>query len=375
MNIHVKNLHQRRGSALLSSLMMLIMICMLAAVMVDLGLMQGKKSRMQSAADSAALAAAMRVGNDNSDEARADAQVWAASFANLNLPGLGDVLVEDDIVFGTWDVANETFSDGGDAPNAVQVRVRRDGTNTEKVGTAFMRIFGKNEFGLTTSATAMMSASSAAEGMPLALRAPEFGSVDPVVTADNPGKDGPSFPANGEYFEVGEEVIVAIYGQGKRPPVHLTLNIDADGPGAAEADVKKVLKDTADPIEMQVGDQAYVFNEGTGSASYGEALDDRLDLDDDDPGRDIVMPVVEILEDSRDEDGQLVGEVRIADFVSVHLDEIVEVDVPDPDDPSKTITDRYLMGTITSKRAETSWGGATPSGAGGGNVIVAELVN
>ncbi|MFQ5732899.1 MAG: hypothetical protein ACE5KM_13225 [Planctomycetaceae bacterium] len=156
--------------------------------------------------------------------------------------------------------------------------------------------------------------------------------------------------------------------------MHLTLDINADGPGAAEADVKKILKGESKSVEIQVGDEAMVFNGGTGSGGYGEALDDRLALPDADPGRDVVLPVVETLPDSRDADGKLTGKVRISDFVSVHLDGIVETDVADPDDSSKTITVRYLMGTVTSRRAETSWGGGTANGAGGGTVKMVKLV-
>ena len=204
-------------------------------------------------------------------------------------------------------------------------------------------------------------------------RSEYFGSVDPETTKINPGKDGPSSPANEKSFEVGEKVIVFIYGNGKQSPVHLTLNIDALGKGASSV-AKKILKGTMDPVEMQVGDEAFVFNEGTGAQSYGDSLDDRLETATDDPDRDIVMAVVETLPDSRDADGKLTGKVRVADFVAVHLDEIVEKEIVDPNNPKKMITVRYLMGTVTNRRAETSWGGATPSGAGGASVRVVELV-
>jgi hypothetical protein len=111
--------------------------------------------------------------------------------------------------------------------------------------------------------------------------------------------------------------------------------------------------------------QAFVVGEGT-SGGYGEALDDRLKLATDDPGRDIVLPIVETLPGSRDDKGKLKGKVRIADFVAVHLDGVVEVEIVDPKDPKKTIKVDYLMGTIITRRAETSWGG--------GSVGVVELV-
>ena len=374
MSISRSKKRKRRGSVLITAIAFIIMLCMLAAVTVDMGHMYGCLSRMQNAADSAALAAAMRVGNENTQEARDDAQKWAIGFANYNLPGHGDVLVTSDVTFGTWDPEFETFSAGGTTPNAVQVQVRRDGANTDSVGTWFISMFGPDSLGLMCTAIAMTSPTSAAEGVPMALRSPSFGSVDPAVTAVNPGKDGPSFPKNGVSFKVGEHVVIAAYGQGKKPPVHLTLDVDADGPGAAEADVKKILKGDMDPVELQAGDEVNVFNEGTGSAGYIEALDDRLNLADSDPGRDIVMAVIETTSTSRDADGKLTGPVRIADFVCVHIDGIVDIVVVDPTDPTKTITDRVLMGTITNKRAETFWGGATPSGAGGATVTIAELV-
>ena len=196
---------ERRGSVLITTVAFIIMLCMLAAVMVDMGHMYGCLSRMQNAADAAALAAAMRVGNENTQEARDDAQKWAIGFANYNLPGHGDVLVISDVTFGTWDPEYETFSSGGTTPNAVQVQVRRDGTNTDSVATWFISMFGPSELGLACTATAMTSPTSAAEGVPMALRSPSFGSVDPAVTAINPGKDGPSYPANGVSFEVGEQ--------------------------------------------------------------------------------------------------------------------------------------------------------------------------
>lgn len=349
---------------------MIVMLCMLSAVMVDLGYLHSCKSRMQNAADAAAIAAVMRLGNENSKDTMIEARSWAIDFANRNLPGFGDVLVADDISFGIWNPATKTFTASMNTPNAVQILVRRDGLNTESIGTFFMNIFGTADIGLTTTAIATLASASAAEGVPMALRAPDFGSVDSDISDENAGKDGPGSPANGESFEVGEQVVVYIYGKGKKSPVHLALDIE----GVTNGDLTKILKGSSEAIEMQVGDEVNVLNEGTGGGGYGSALDDRLKLSVNDPGRDIVMPVVETLPGSRNGDGQLTGKVRIADFVAVHLDDVVEVDIPDPDNPSKTITVSYLMGTITNRRAETSWGGATPSGAGGGGVAIVELV-
>lgn len=103
-----------------------------------------------------------------------------------------------------------------------------------------------------------------------------------------------------------------------------------------------------------MGDELGVVSEGTGAVSHGEALDDRLKLPANDPGRDIVVAVVDSTPTSCDEFGNLTGDVRISDFVSIHLDGIVDQDNVDPKDPSKMITIRNLMGTMTNRRVETS---------------------
>ena len=41
--------------------------------------------------------------------------------------------------------------------------------------------------------------------------------------------------------------------------------------------------------------------------------------------------------------------IRVVDFVAVHLDDVVETVVPDPDRPTKTITIQLLVGTIVRK--------------------------
>lgn len=209
----------------------------------------------------------------------------------------------------------------------------------------------------------------------MALRAPGFGSIDPKITAMNPGKDGPSAPANGEYFEPDDRVIVFIYGKGKKSPVHLTLEVDSPGPGNAEADVKKVLRGSLPPVVMRIGDEHLVFNEGSGSGGFGSALDDRLDTVDNDPARYVIMPVIATLPNSRDDREQLTGVVCVVDFVAVHLDGIVEEEVPDPAKPGRMISIRILMGTVVRRTTSLfASGSQDPSGAGGGTVAAVRLV-
>ncbi len=367
----------RRGSVVALSPAFLTMLAVMAAFMIDYGYLTAAKSRMQSAADSAVLAAAMRIGNDNTAETREDAKLWARNFSYLNLPEKGDVLSLEEVEFGTWDPNSEIFTPSNiDAPNAVRATVRRDGDNARSVSTFFMSIFGQEEVGINATAIAILSSASAfEEAMPLALRAPGFGSVDDDVAEKNPGKEGPSSPADGEAFQVGEQVIVAAYGTSSGPPVHLALDLSTPGDGSNNADVNDVLKGREPGVKMQVGYEYEVFNQGTGNNSFVGALEDRIDTPYTDELRDVVLPIVETTDGSRNGDGELTGTVRISDFVAVHLDETLEIEVEDPNRPGKTITNYYIVGTVTSKRAVGGSGGETPGGAGGGSVVATGIVN
>ena len=233
---------------------------------------------------------------------------------------------------------------------------------------------GIQQADVSVRAIAILDGVSGAGVLPMALRDGNFGPIDPEVAEFNPGKDGPSAPANGKQFEVGEEVILYIYGKGKKSPVHLTLDIDSPGPGASQSDVKKVLKGEQDPVVMKAGWDYFVFNEGTGSGGYGSAIDDRLKTAIDDPLRDVVVPIVSILPGSKNDDDRLSGKIRVVDFAAVHLDGTVEEDVVDPNNPSQTITVKYLVGTIS--RRIISYGGGAPqsaNGVGGDTVVTTHL--
>ena len=68
------------------------------------------------------------------------------------------------------------------------------------------------------------------------------------------------------------------------------------------------------------------------------------------------------------------GDSCFVDFAAVHLDGTVEEDVVDPNNPSRTITVKYLVGTI-SRRIISYVGGApqSASGVGGDTVVTTHL--
>ena len=125
----------------------------LAAMAVDLSFAITLQSRMQSAADSAALAAAAAL----PDQATAVATAQEYSGKNLAVAQNGDVLVANDVIFGNWSNDTRVFVPNPPlaAVNAVEVNLRRAESNGNPVGTFFASIFGISSFDLSASAIAV----------------------------------------------------------------------------------------------------------------------------------------------------------------------------------------------------------------------------
>ncbi len=125
----------------------------LAAMAVDLSYAIVLQSRLQSAADSAALAAAVAL----PDQAAALAQAQAYALKNLAVSENGTVLAVNDAIFGNWDNANRLFvpDPPTDPINAVEIRLRRADSNGNPVSTFFGSIFGIATIDLSASAIAV----------------------------------------------------------------------------------------------------------------------------------------------------------------------------------------------------------------------------
>ena len=217
----------RKGSVIATFPMVLIILIIVAGFMVDYGSLQSERSSMQNAADAAALAAAMRIGNINSEESREESLRYASAFANYNQRYKGDVLTADNIKYGKWNPSTQSFaaSDGSEA-NAMAVTVIRGTDHSNYLVTPFMSFFGVNNITASTTSVAILSGSSSAMAVPVALRSPNFGSIVPTLTDANPSDDGPSGPYLNR-FQVDEEVVVMMYGH--ENAAHLTLDFGASG--------------------------------------------------------------------------------------------------------------------------------------------------
>ncbi len=361
---------KRRGSVVVTMPVILGGLIFVAAIMVDIGSFYVNKSQMQNAADAAAIAAAMKIGNDRSAASLETAKAYASDFANRNQVGRGDVLVADDISMGIWDYSGGGFSPGADVNNAnsFQITVRRGGAASDGLGSYFSRCFGLNDFEAVAKSTVVMSGASAAVGVPLALRAPGFGAINPMLTQTNPNFDGPCCPDDNVEFAVGDTVVLMATGDTKVTS-HLALKFRNRG------NTYKLLDGSSDGIIMRVGDEVAVHDMGIKSRNFRWKLEQRTLLSEDDPKRCIVVPVVELLSDSKNGAGKINKKVRICDFVCVYVWKKMSYQVINPSNSSKKLTQTVILGQIRNRRAATIGGGQTPSGAGGKSVTSAALVN
>ncbi len=309
----------------------------MGALAVDMSVLYDARGRLQNAADIAAEVAAFNLPNTS------EARTAALEYAEKNLPSsdFGLVLTGNDIEFGVWNQTRRTFAAGAPTPNAVRLTTRRSSENGNSAATYLANIFGIGDANVSAVSMAALLPVGRIGALPIGLRTPNFGPVDPRW----PHKPGPSDPGNGNYFEIGEAVTLFYLGKGRGAPVHLVLDIVAAG---CDCNYRKVLEGLDPPTPLEMGDLYNVIGEGSGHDGDGVVLARRLDLDTDDPGRTVIVPVVALTANSRNSRGELDGEVEVVDFLAVHLDGIIEEDIPDPEHPGNTIGIRRLTGTIVS---------------------------
>ena len=147
----------------------------MAAMTIDLGRAYVARGELQNIADSAALAAAGRLGivyqdiatsNGNlatsdvtiSGSQEAEITTVANSMANLHSAGgqANISLAANDMKVGTFNTANENVVAGLVSPDATTIRVRRDANQNGPIATIFAAIFGSQSMGLTATATAAL---------------------------------------------------------------------------------------------------------------------------------------------------------------------------------------------------------------------------
>jgi hypothetical protein len=341
------------------------MLLGMTALAVDSGYLYNVKADLQNAADAAALAAAITMFDLEGEALDYDmAKLTAIRVAARNLDVAPDTAARMmDFSIGRYDdILDHTqkfVAIADNTSNACRVTLHRTEARGQAVQLFFSAIFGRHQSDVSCRAVAGRASVDAVPALPIALRDPTFGTVDPDVAEKNPGKDGPSFPTDGKQFQLGEDVTVFVFGKGPRPMVHLTLDIEPYK-GVAETNFimgvdgeKHLTASDYENFNIEIGDQYYIENLGTGNNNFGQKLLDRIQ--DDVPGNNtIVMPIISELPDSRDADGKLTGKVEIVDFVGIHLDRVDQVIIPDPDKEGNTIVIETLVGHVVRASAHGS---------------------
>lgn len=341
----------RRGVVVVQVAVVLTLLLGFVALTIDVGTMYNTKAELQLAADSAALAGAAVLLTESGVNPEASISVAQSIAGAHQAAGEPVTLATGDIEIGRYsnplDLTAEFIPMTDNTANTVWVTAAREEAEGNGVGLLFAGVFGRDVTTITAKAAASLVPVATADSVPISLRAPGFGAVDPDVTAANPGKDGPSYPDNGTDFQIGEPVEIFCFGHGPMPPAHLTLDLP-DYHGVAETN--KMLSGEMPPAEVSIGDEMPVWNEGTGDGNFGEKLYDRLENFDsaDDT---IIMPLVQIIPGvSRSvEPGPLDGDVQIVDFVGVRLlgrESDTVYNPKFPGDPSKMITVEKLVGVV-----------------------------
>ncbi len=138
----------RKGAILVLAAVLMIFVFAFVAFTVDIGYMTLTKGELQNAADSAALAGVISLG-----DGEAAARLTAESFAAQHRAAGSPVVVPDaDVLIGRFDFVNKTFVVTTSGQNAVRVFTRV----TDKPF-FFAPVIGQNKFNSSAHATAMLN--------------------------------------------------------------------------------------------------------------------------------------------------------------------------------------------------------------------------
>lgn len=158
---------QRRGGYVLVLVMLLFLVLLgFAGLALDTALVRTTGQELQAAADSAALAAAERIRDDDAASDWPLVRQAGVACAAANSAANDSVTIGDnagngaggDIVLGIWDHTARTFTPDSEAPNAVRVTTRRTGSSPDgPLELLFGGAFGANTSDISRTAIATHS--------------------------------------------------------------------------------------------------------------------------------------------------------------------------------------------------------------------------
>lgn len=133
-----------RGGISVLSLQMLLVSLIVGGLAVDVGNAFTTRTQLQIAADSAAHAALWS--REWNSESVAKAKAISVVTNMMPVAKYGNVLTNEDIVFGTWDEDTQTFTPAANSKAAVFVSTRRYESRANGMTTWFLRLAGQDEF-------------------------------------------------------------------------------------------------------------------------------------------------------------------------------------------------------------------------------------
>lgn len=134
------------GNASVWSLMMIATFLYLGGYAVDVSNLSTETIRLQAAVDTAAHAALVEREYNSADDAKLKGIALAR--ANLAVDTYGDILTEENIVFGSWDQDTLTFTADPDLTDAVMATAFRNETNGNPLDTFMWQVVGVDNFNL-----------------------------------------------------------------------------------------------------------------------------------------------------------------------------------------------------------------------------------
>ena len=151
LRARLRRWRDRRGAVAIWSVMWLAAFLSLGGVAVDVTNAYRVRNQLQSAADAAALAAAMRLPDEP------EARGMALTLAARNLPRTrhGAAMTDSDVTFGTWDPETRVFAAGVEPAQAVLVKARQTEANGNPVPTWLLTIMGKSGWDVEVASIAV----------------------------------------------------------------------------------------------------------------------------------------------------------------------------------------------------------------------------
>jgi Flp pilus assembly protein TadG len=141
---------RRRGAVVVLAAFLMIVMMGMVAFSVDMGYILLVKTELQTAADSAALAAGAKMSST-----RTVLENTAINYGKLHKAGGSIVnLASTDIEYGVWDQTGRTFTATNGVGNALRVTARRN-NDTGGNGLFFAKVLGKKTYDVSASAIAL----------------------------------------------------------------------------------------------------------------------------------------------------------------------------------------------------------------------------